>query len=471
MLVLGGGICGLATAMLLARDGHTVRVLERDSEEAPGSVEEAWGTWDRGGVAQFRQTHHLQPRVRQLLEAELPEVLDGLTRNGAYRRDMIANLPPMIGDRQPRDGDDRFWTLTARRSTAEFVVASLAREEPRLTIDRGVRVVGVLSGTPVIDGVPHVVGAVTRDGGQFRAELVVDAMGRRSTFGDWCQSAGGEPPMEKAEDWGFTYYTVYFTGELPEFRGPAIMEFGSISILTLPADNNVWAVTVWCSSRDQPLKELRHLDTFRRVVALSPLQAHWLEAEAITGVLPFSGAVDRYRRFLVAGRPVMTGMVAVADAWACTNPSAGRGISLGLSHAVRLRDTLRDTAGNPAQLARDLDEITETELTPWYEDQVRRDRNRYRTMDALRQGHPPPPLPAAADDDSRLERLFWQAMPFDPDLFRAGVEVMSVLTLTRDVLKRPGMRERVEAVAQQLPTDAPAMPGPTRADLLTALAS
>ena len=30
ILIIGGGICGLGTALLLGRDGHEVTVLERD---------------------------------------------------------------------------------------------------------------------------------------------------------------------------------------------------------------------------------------------------------------------------------------------------------------------------------------------------------------------------------------------------------------------------------------------------------
>ena len=42
MLVIGGGICGLGAAMLLARDGHEVTVLERDADAMPDSPLDAW---------------------------------------------------------------------------------------------------------------------------------------------------------------------------------------------------------------------------------------------------------------------------------------------------------------------------------------------------------------------------------------------------------------------------------------------
>jgi glycine/D-amino acid oxidase-like deaminating enzyme len=59
--VLGAGVCGLATGMLLARDGHDVTVLERDAASVPKSPHEDWESWTRGGVAQFRQPHYLHP--------------------------------------------------------------------------------------------------------------------------------------------------------------------------------------------------------------------------------------------------------------------------------------------------------------------------------------------------------------------------------------------------------------------------
>ena len=35
VLIIGGGICGLGTALLLARDGHEVTLLEKDADDDP----------------------------------------------------------------------------------------------------------------------------------------------------------------------------------------------------------------------------------------------------------------------------------------------------------------------------------------------------------------------------------------------------------------------------------------------------
>jgi len=62
IIVLGGGVGGLSTALLLARDGHDVTVLERDADPLPESVDDAVHAWPRRGVPQFQQAHYLLPR-------------------------------------------------------------------------------------------------------------------------------------------------------------------------------------------------------------------------------------------------------------------------------------------------------------------------------------------------------------------------------------------------------------------------
>jgi 2-polyprenyl-6-methoxyphenol hydroxylase-like FAD-dependent oxidoreductase len=79
-IVLGAGVCGLATAIMLARDGHAVTVLERDGDPVPPDAEAAWEGWQRGGVVQFRQAHYLQARGREVLDEELPPTCGVLSR-------------------------------------------------------------------------------------------------------------------------------------------------------------------------------------------------------------------------------------------------------------------------------------------------------------------------------------------------------------------------------------------------------
>lgn len=248
IVVLGGGVCGSASAMLLARDGHEVRVLEKESCALPASVDDAWESWDRKGVAQFRQAHYVQSRFRHVLDAELPDVRDALDAAGGLRFSPLVAMPPFIEDRAPRPGDDRFETLTGRRPVLEYVFTRAVADEPGVDVVRGASATGLVTGAEVLPGVPHVTGVRTAEGEEITADLVVDATGRRSELPDWIVAAGGRRPIEEPEDSGFTYYTRYFRGELPAVLTGLLTELGSISLLTLPADNTTWSVTVYTVS-------------------------------------------------------------------------------------------------------------------------------------------------------------------------------------------------------------------------------
>ena len=460
-LIVGGGPVGLATAMLLARDGWEAVVVEKDAASAPASAGHAWSDWERTGVAQFRQAHALLPRFRQLVEAELPAVAARLDALGGRRFNLTETLPAAV--RSPMPGDDRFATLTARRPVLESAFAQVAEDTPGVKIMRGVSVEGLVTGTAVRPGTPHVIGVRTAAGDTIEADLVVDGMGRRSKLPDWVTAVGGRPPHEEASDAGFAYYTRHYRsrGSVPEIRGPMGTPVGTLAVLTVPADNDTWTIALVPMAGDAPLKALKHNYIWERVVASIAHAAHWLDGEPLGDVRPMAGVLDRYRRIVVDGDPVVTGLIPIGDAWACTNPTAGRGISLGLAHAVALRDAVRTHGDDPGGLAVEFDRATEERLTPWYRQQVERDRLRAADVRAVLAGDEPAASPP--DPVRQMQAAFFAAAAVEPEVSRAALEVMCCLALPHEVLGRPGMFDRVAPFVGAMP---PAAAGPTREELV-----
>jgi 2-polyprenyl-6-methoxyphenol hydroxylase-like FAD-dependent oxidoreductase len=448
--------------MLLARQGHDVAVFESDPTPPPDSPEAAWETWERKGVAQFRQPHYLHSAGREILDHHLPELTAALAASGCIEFNTLSLLPPSIDDREARAGDERFATLTGRRTTLEYAAAKAAAG--LTTVERGVTATALLTGGSFSHDTPHVRGIRTRDGVEIVADLVIDATGRRSRLSDWLVGIGARRPMEVCEESGFFYYTRYFrgvTGGIPEFRSGLLTHFSSFSLLTLPGDANTWSVTVFCYTGDPILKMLRDPTRWSRLVGACPTHAHWLDGEPITDVLPMGGITDRCRRFVVDGSPVASGVLAVGDAWGCTNPVGGRGITMGLMHAVGTAEVIREHVQNPLELALAHDAMTTSRLVPWYASTVQFDRLRTAQITAAISGRPAPPVqgPSAA---------LAVAMMHDATQFRAGLEITSLLALPEQVFARPGVVDRVMKLADIHPPVEP--PCPSRSELVTMLA-
>ncbi len=462
VLVLGGGVIGLMTAMMLARQRHDVTVLEHDRDPIPGSPEEAWRSWDRRGVGQFRQPHYLHSAGRQILDRRLPEVSQALLRSGCVTFDMTTVMPALITDRARREDDERFVTVTGRRAVVEYAVASTA--EQFLRVVRGVSATELMTGPSVADGIPHIIGVRATDGKQYVADLVVDAMGRRSRLPDWLEAVGARRPIEEAEESGFFYYTRFFrstNGTVPSYRSGFQTHFHSFTLLTLPGDSHTWSVTVFVFTGDPPLKALRDVARWTALIQACPWHAHWLEGEPLTGVLPMGGFADRYRRFVVDGAPVATGIVSVGDAWGCTNPVGGRGITMGLIHALGTVEAIQAHGDDPLELALAHDAMTERCVSPWSRSTGEFDRMRTAQISATINGRT---VHRAMDPGSRL----LVAAMYDPDLFRASIDIFSMLALPGEVMARPGLIERITQVAGAQEAVTP--PGPSRDELLRMLA-
>jgi 2-polyprenyl-6-methoxyphenol hydroxylase-like FAD-dependent oxidoreductase len=356
IVVVGGGLIGLASAMMTARQGHQVTVLERDPAPPPPTPGAAWDRWERHGVMQFRQPHFLLPAGLRVLDAELPEAAAHLMAAGAA----LHHAPDLVSG-------ERAATLTARRPVLEHAMAAAAAGW--VDVRRGARAVGLLSARR---GLVQVTGVVLADGSELAADLVIDAMGRASALPIWLTHIGAGELTERAEPPGLSYYSRYFRAGPKPGRGPlpayGLTRYDGYSILVTPADAGTWSVTVCAPPGDTALRALRSERDWTRFVGASPARDLLrTDGQPIGGVLTAGGVSDRVRGLVRHGVPAATGVLSVGDAWACTSPALGRGVTLGLMHAAIVAEAVADHVKDPLALALRCDRLTRERVLPWYQ--------------------------------------------------------------------------------------------------------
>ena len=466
-VVIGAGPVGLAAAMLLAKHDVDVVVLDRD-QAAPGTLDEAWDTWERRSVTQFRQVHFLQPRGRALLEEHLPAVVEQLIANGAVRFNVIEDLAKCLPD-GPGDLDySKFVTYTTcRRPIIESAYLAAARAMPSIEIRNQAIVSALLTGASVIPGVPHVTGVRLDNGDEIEADVVIDAGGRRTPVPAMIDAAGGRKPAERAEDLGFVYATRYYQGDsLPEVRGDLLAAVGSISILTMPGDHGHWSVTLYSSPHDKEMRAVRDPATFDRVVRAMPRHAHWVDGTAVTDVATMTSTANTVREFMVDGTPCATGLLPAGDAWGFTNPSLGRGMTLGLMQAIATADAIANHGADPVAMAKEWQRATEEVCVPWHDATVQFDRVRGPEVEAIRMREPDPHDP----NDMMVagSRALDSARHYDAEVLHNFGDAMCCFALPMELMGRPGVFDKVLEVAMSNPPYA--TPGPDRDQLEELLA-
>ncbi len=302
------------------------------------------------------------------------------------------------------------------------------------------------------------------------ADLVVDAGGRRSALPAWLEAIDARQPTEERDDSGFAYFGRHFRspdGSVPTCKTKILTHHDSLSILTLPADNGTWGVGFVTSAADKDLRSLRDTATWERALAAYPMAAHWMDGEPISdGVAVMAAIEDRYRSYVVDGDPVVTGVVAVGDSWSCTNPSLGRGTSIGILHAKALRDVLReiDTADHELVVRR-FDELTRNEIEPWYRRTLSFDRHRLAEIEADIAGHP-----YETDDPVwQITKAWTGASTVDGEVYRTYAPLLALQSTPEVELATPGLLDRIIATSAGLPRYPE--PGPDRAALLQAIAA
>jgi choline dehydrogenase-like flavoprotein len=121
IVVIGASAAGGCAALLLARAGHEIVVVEKDRLELAPDVESAARSAFRPTAAHIVQPHIIMARCRQLLITHLPDVYEQLLDAGVVEAPIATQMPSSLVDTSPRDGDDQLTMLMTRRSTFDSI--------------------------------------------------------------------------------------------------------------------------------------------------------------------------------------------------------------------------------------------------------------------------------------------------------------------------------------------------------------
>jgi 2-polyprenyl-6-methoxyphenol hydroxylase-like FAD-dependent oxidoreductase len=468
VIVVGGGIGGLGSALALARAGHRVTLLERDPVPTAADPGEAFGV-ERRGAPQSHQTHGFLARIQVLLRDRFPDVMADLLARGCTTMSSTANLG------EPRPGDEDLAVLIVRRTTLDWVMRQAVLAQPGVELRSGVGVTGLIAAPAgaAVDTPPAVRGVRLRGGAVLEADLVVVAGGRRSPLPAWLADLGVTIPEEVVES-GLMYFTRWY--RFPE--GPQALQdpklggdLGYVKFLGVPGDGGTLSVTLAVRTRDRKLRAaLAARDRFDLACRLLPGPDGFFAGgplEPLTGVMPMGGLLNRLRRFVDdRGRPLVVDVHAVGDAHTCTNPLYGRGCSLAMVQAVLLADALADHPDDPVARAAAYEAACAREVEPWYHQAVELDRA---GADPTGRGRD---AGLAGSEQGRAMAAVFAAAATDPVIGRALVRSWNLLATPAEMMGDPELMARMaEVMAHPEDYPLPTPVGPTREELLGALAT
>ena len=466
IIVLGGSVAGLLSGMQLARAGHEVTVLERESRAAiaPPTDEPAAL---RAGAPHAVQGHMLLARAAAEIRRALPDVYAALLAAGAGEIDLVEQMPAGIPDRAPRDGDDDLVMLTSRRHTFDRVLVEAAEATPHLDLRFGVAAAGLVL-APDGGNPPRVTGVQIAGGDTLAADIVIDASGRRTPVSRWLAGHGIRLPLE-AWDCGLVYFTRHYRVRPGVARPPLNRIFAaggvlpSLNILWAAGDNETAMLAEVVLAEDFLLKAVYHAQCFDAVARAVPAVAPWLDcAEPISEVFAMGALQNTLRRGVQDGHALVLGLHLIGDAACTTNPTLGRGLSIAAAYATRIAHIIAEQPDDPVAQALLLEDFVKCEIEPRFRENAQFDRARVQQIRADLAGESPPEPPPPAEDMLRPDELLLAGMQ-DADLYRVTMRYSQLLS-SAAVLSDPSL---VEQVRSRVPpgTRPPPAAGPSRAEL------
>ena len=343
-IVLGASIAGLWTARALIDHFDEVLVFERD--HLPDGPEH------RPGAPQVRQFHTLLQSGLQQMKQWFPGLEEELIAAGAVPYDIIGDVHLRVRHRWLPRFPSGWILLSCSRLLLESGIRQRLRQNPCIRFVEGVEVVG-LETDEARQRVTGVRIRNRRSGSAqseadpaYTADLVVDALGRRSPTPEWLVEMGYTAPKESEVDSFLGYVTRKYKRKpnVPMLLVGATPPHDPYAGLVFPEEDDTMVAMIGGYNKNYPPTDPAEFDAF--VGKLGPeVQEALKNAEPVSQPYGYRGTSSRWRHYEQLERWPER-FVVLGDAFCGFNPIYGQGMSVAAMSAVALAERVRNSHGD-----------------------------------------------------------------------------------------------------------------------------
>jgi 2-polyprenyl-6-methoxyphenol hydroxylase-like FAD-dependent oxidoreductase len=380
IVIIGGGIGGLSTALALKNDGASVVIVERDPPPAElAHPTDAFEAWQRPGVPQFRHAHMFLARLQTLVRDHHPELHAELLAAGLELSRLEEMLPPgQLGTFRPLPGDEDLKHFWGRRATFEYVLRRHVGRLPNVRFVHSARVEGLV--LDVSDSTIRARGVRLHRAGEtetIAADVVVDASGKRTRCPAWLETEGARIRFERHpsnRQYVCRHHRLSDPSASPARQGTgANLDFFGYSVFY--AEHGSYAIALGCPTDEKEIARAMHRpEGFDAVCDQIPVLSEWIGASRVESTIVGAGGFEnRWTYYRGNGGKEILSHFAVGDSHVETNPIYGRGTACAFVQAHVLAEVLRTTR-DAGDRSRHYYRQTQRELRPHFDLSVRTDR-------------------------------------------------------------------------------------------------
>jgi 2-polyprenyl-6-methoxyphenol hydroxylase-like FAD-dependent oxidoreductase len=349
-IIMGASVAGLWTARALSDHFDEVLVIERD--QLPEGAE------FRSGVPQARQYHTLLLAGLCQMEIWFPGLRQELIEDGAIPYDPVRDVRWRLHDRWYPQFDSKQILLSCSRLLLESRIRKRMRQNPCIHFIAGLEV----SGLALDADQRRVIGVKTKErrGGSaygsadpvHQADLIVDALGRRSQTPEWLIELGYAAPRESEVDSFLGYVTRRYKRKpnTPMLLVGPMPPNDPYAALIFPEESDTMVALIAGYNKNYPPTDPAEFDAFAH--KLGPeFEAALQGAEPISQPYGYRGTSSRWRHYEELDRWPER-FVVLGDAFCGFNPIYGQGMTVAAMSAVALAKHIQKSDGNLDGMAR-----------------------------------------------------------------------------------------------------------------------